>query len=297
MIHTDYFGLARLFVQELDAPAREALGRDVRFASCLPAVLQDARVEFARLFTMSVYPYESVFMEGGAELNGETTAEVDAFYRQVGFELPDDWMLGAADALGAELACLAWLTDRGNAEQAGDFLLGHIMRWAPLCCLAVERNARSQFYRMLGNVTRQNLMQDAEAFDRASLSESDSSAEQPEERDLQSVVNLIIAPSRSGIYMSKEDLHEIGQQVGIPVGLGDRGLMLANLLRGAGLHERVTETLEALDSIVREWQREYVLWMRDYPRIRITCELWHRRAEMTRVVLSQMRETALNWVP
>jgi putative dimethyl sulfoxide reductase chaperone len=291
--HSDYGRLAGLFLQELDVPALEALAVDSRFASSLPADLQDARVEFTRLFAMSVYAYSSVFLGPTPELNGESTAEVEAFYRRVGFETPSEWMLGAADALGAELACCAMLIERGMGAQAEEFLCGHLLSWAPICCLAVERNAHLPIYRKLGAVTRESLMQDAEGLCRLVVPRPNRREEESEERDLHWVVDRMIAPARCGIFLSRQDLYAIGQRVEVPVGFGDRQLMLASLLRGSGSNERVKETLGELQNIVGDWERSYTGWKENYPRAAALWEPWLRRAETTSVLLAEMQETSL----
>jgi TorA maturation chaperone TorD len=292
MTHQDYSHLARLFLQELDAPARDALEGNIWFSLILPADLQDARVEFTRLFTMSVYAYASVFLGATPELNGESAAHVERFYGHVGFELSRGWMLGAPDALGAELACLAWLLERGDTANAAEFLSEHLLTWAPVCCFAVERNAQMEIYRKLGRLSRDLLMADGEGLEHIITPLDDWSDPEPEEKDLHWVVDHMLAPARCGIFLSKQDLQEIGQRMGMPVGFGDRGLMLMNLLRGAGLHERIIETLGALQITVGAWKKSYSNWALEYPRQSLLWRLWLERTERTEEMLIEMQDAA-----
>lgn len=293
----DYLWLARLFLMELDEPTHEALSHDSRFRSSLPSRLQDARVEFVRLLTLSVYPYASVFLEDEAVLNGESTEQVERMFGRIGFELKREWVVAAPDALGAELACLGWLFERGDERGALEFLRDFILPWAPVCCLALERAAHLPFYRMLAQVTRMVLLGEGERLDRIDAPALQWTQSELEERDLHWVIDHLVSPARSGIFLGKEDLSEIAGQIDVPIGFGDRRLMLSSLLGGAGSQERIPQTLENLQRIVRQWSRYYAAWTHEYPRSAALWRLWLARTEGTERLLNEMRLEAARLRP
>jgi TorA maturation chaperone TorD len=292
MFSHDYRQFARLFLLELDQPTRDELSQDERFSAALPSNLQDARVEFTRVFTLSVYPYASVFLELEAAMNGNSTAEVERFYERVGFEIEGEWMVGAPDALGAELACLGWLLERGEETHAREFLRDDILPWAPVCCLAIERSAHLDLYRRLAEVTRAVLLGEGERLGGLDAHRTEWNEPEPEERDLHWVIRYLVAPARCGIFLSKEDLRQIAGCVDIPISFGDRALMLTSLLRGAGLQERIPETLERLQDIVRQWMGHYKAWTLDYPHSALLWNLWLARADKTQTALIEMLQVA-----
>ena len=244
---------------------------------------------------MSVYPYASVFLDDAAMLNGESTAYVERFYERIGFELHREWMVGAPDALGAELECMAWLVEQRDDKKALEFLSEYVLPWVPVCCLAVERNTHLEFYRTLARVTRNRIMAEGEGLGRLSNYVENRAEPEAEDKDLHWVVDRLTAPRRSGVFLSKTDLSDIGRVVQVPTGFGDRGVMLANLLRGAGVQERVPETLDALQDTIRQWMKIYAGWKVEYPRSTAMWSRWFERAEATDAMLSEMRNAALHF--
>ncbi len=288
----DYNLLARLFLLELDQATREEVRSDTRFCAVLPEDLQAARVEFARLFTLSVYPYASVFLDDTPELNTESTAYVEQFYAQARFGLRPEWMVGAPDALGAELMCAAWLMERGEPDRAREVLREFVLPWAPVACLAIERNARLELYRTLAQVTREFLLEESEQLDRVSWRTPELFAFEPQEQDLHQVSEFLITPARCGVFLSKDDLGRIAADLKLPSGFGERGLMIASLLKSAGMQDCIPQTLGALQGVVAEWVTIYAAWACAYPRSSGLWLAWQKRAEMATELLGEMRRTA-----
>lgn len=291
MNHEEYKRLARFFLYELDQDALDMLQKDPGFDRCLPQDLEEARVEFARLFTSNVYPYSSVFLELAPELNGESTWHVEEFYARAKFVPAREWLLGAPDALGAEVMFLAWLLERGEASTTEEFLADHLLKWGPVCCLAIERNAHLEIYRMAAQLTRERLLLDAETIEAIKDHEATTDDEDHHEMDLRSLVEYLHSPARSGVFISRQDIHNIGSEIGIPAGIGDRRVMLANLMRGAGMQDRISETLRALQVGVGWWQERYEAWVLDYPRSSILWRRWLDLAKRSNWLIAVMQVT------
>ena len=97
-------------------------------------------------------PYASMFLSDTGMLNAEPAEDVLRLYVRSGFEVLPEWRAGAADHLGVELYYLAWLISAGSPV-ALDFLNRHLLTWAPVCCLAVERAQAHPFYSTLARTT------------------------------------------------------------------------------------------------------------------------------------------------
>lgn len=139
--------LARLYLESPDAHAVESLQQwcsALDAESMSPAVADAAetvvaasadldalRGAFTRLLqgvsfgTAVAPPYESLYIDG--VLNGPSSTEVDAFYREAGFELAvEDELI---DHAGYELAFLAELCERGDTERQRAFIRTHVGSW------------------------------------------------------------------------------------------------------------------------------------------------------------------------
>lgn len=114
-------------------------------------------VAYAELILQLVPPYASMFLSDSGMLNAEPAEEALRAYSRAGFEIPPEWRAGAADHLGVELHFLAELIGRGSPLWQ-TFLADHILTWAPVCCLAVERAAVNPLYTDLAVLTRDVLL-------------------------------------------------------------------------------------------------------------------------------------------
>ena len=139
------------------------------------------RLDYARLFLgpgkLLAPPWESAQVTEGRQLFQPQTLQVRQWFRRFGLEAerlhtePDDH-------LGLEFAFLAHLAQRGlgalaQGNAAGldealtaqrDFLTAHPLQWVPLWCDQVEKNARTDFYRGVAQVTRGVLAELAATF-------------------------------------------------------------------------------------------------------------------------------------
>lgn len=155
--------LGDAWLQEAGEPLLERL-------SALPPLAEAATaasaphlaVAYAELFLQLIPPYASMFLSDEGMLNAEPAEEVQRLYVRAGFEILPEWRAGAADHLGVELHFLAFLLETGHPA-AADFLTGHLLNWAPICCLAVERAAVEPLYTGLARLTLDVLLALSEA--------------------------------------------------------------------------------------------------------------------------------------
>lgn len=134
--------------------------------------LESLLIDYTRLFLGPVEaparPYGSLWLGTENQLMQDSTMQVLELYREGGFDVADDFR-ELPDHVAAELEFLYLLIFRENrARREGDGaavamleamqrrLLGeHLGRWIGPFTAAVERHARSAFYRELALLTRQ----------------------------------------------------------------------------------------------------------------------------------------------
>ena len=152
--------LSQLWLRE---PGAAALGRaralGIWGASCAADPGQLA-VAYADLFILNVYPYGTVYTDAWAEINTPAARRTAALFEAHGFQPPDMSAVGAPDHLGLCLEFLGRLLAAPGADRmAGERFLGELAFWAPVCCLAAERDPTAhEFYRATARTTREALL-------------------------------------------------------------------------------------------------------------------------------------------
>ena len=149
------------------------------------AALDDLRVDCTRLFMgpgiVPAAPWESVYFNEERMLFQQQTVQVRAWYRRFGLERASREN-EPEDHIGLELAFAAHLTERalralegGTSAEAEEllearraFLNEHLLRWAPAWCAAVQKHARTDFYRGAAHLTQGTLAQIRARQERAS---------------------------------------------------------------------------------------------------------------------------------
>lgn len=175
-----YHLVGQTYLRELDLErlrqlaAFPAVGEVLPPPGRWPALLEELRSEWVYLFVGNLPPYESVYVDAPSALNTDATDTVVRRYRSLGF-LPTSLQGAAApDHIGLEMEMVAHLAgleaaawEAGESARAFDlvraqeaFLREHLLRWAPVFCLAVERAAASPLYRRIARMTREFLLAD-----------------------------------------------------------------------------------------------------------------------------------------
>lgn len=190
--HKIYAFFSRLFVREIDDAFVDVLAGELGRA-LLPelAASDEARLlrdhaareaqldaDFVHVTIVNLAPYESFFLSDDAMVEAGAKNSVTTFYRQYGFEAD----LAAArslspDHIGIELELMAVLCEREVEAEARDaayantirsiqrdFLSRHLLAWAPVYLLAVQRTARTTLYREGADAALQFLLTDHEAL-------------------------------------------------------------------------------------------------------------------------------------
>ena len=134
--------------------------------------IEDLALEYTRLFLgpgRHISPHESVHLreeEGGGLLWGEATVKIKRFIESSGLEYKSDYH-GMPDHISVELEFMQQLTKR-EAKAWGDndpasvpcclkiekgFMDEHFLRWIPLFCEKVIKDAELPFYREVAKLT------------------------------------------------------------------------------------------------------------------------------------------------
>jgi TorA maturation chaperone TorD len=276
--------LSRLWLREPDARTLDECREVPLLAPHVgdPAALAAA---YADLFLLNVYPYGSAFTDPSGELGGPSAAWAARRYEQAGYRPPELLEVGAPDHVGLCLGFLDHLSTRGERDVE---FPAFVLEWVPVACLAVEREPSvPPFYRAVAAATRERLMEE-EVPVIAPLPES-ADREEEEEIGLWEVVRFLLAPARSGIFLSRSKLGHLAKAAGMRLPFGSRFDVARTLFQTAGEDEKVGAVLDRLGEELTAWESEYRRWAVAHPRWVPASTRWLNRTGETRRRLVEMQ--------
>ena len=251
-----------------------------------PAALAAA---YADLFLLNVYPYGTAFTDPSGELGGPSAAWAARRYEEGGFRPPELLEVGAPDHVGLCLGFLDHLSTRGEADAE---FSSFVLEWVPVACLAVEREPSAHpFYRAVASATRDRLMEGVP--DLVTVPES-ADPEEEEEIGLSQVVRFLLAPARSGIFLSRAKIGHFAKAAGMRLPFGSRFEVAHLLFQTAGESGKVGMVLNRLEEELTAWETEYREWATEQPRWTAASTRWLRRTGETRRRLGEMQEVLEN---
>ncbi|MFN2106681.1 MAG: molecular chaperone [Candidatus Promineifilaceae bacterium] len=288
------FGL--LFLRGIDEQTRPTLPAVPELAQ-LAAGLEEneAAAEHYQLTAVSVFPYESIFLDPSGLLGGDVSERVSAIYAQNGFEPPAD-----ADHIGSELTFLshlcaaeaqAWSHGENSAaslwhsrQQA--FLAAHLLTWLPPLAAAVDL-AGSAFYGRLANLTLELAADhlNMEAAHRHPLALPAAPVLAGEDSGLKDIARYLVTPPYSGLFLSRSAISDIARAHSLPRGFGDRAQLLTNLLRTAGQYDLAAAVTADLSALWTTWADIYRTQQNAHPDLTPWILPWQERVEQTAVSL------------
>jgi TorA maturation chaperone TorD len=284
------FGLlSRLWLAEPDARALDAV-RAIGPLSSHVASVGELSAAYTELFLLNVYPYGTVFTDPSGELNAPGAKETVRRCEEAGYRPAELLEVGAPDHAGLGLGLLAHLEKKGERDAA---FLSILLDWLPACCLAVERDpAAHPFYRSLAVLTRERLLENI-GFASAPPAEPPEVLDAEEVIGLRDVVRYLIAPARSGVFLSRARLGRISRSAGLQIPFGSRWDVAETLFSAAGESGRVPDVLTLLEEEAAGWAQAFVEWSEDCPCWGSFADRWLARIAKTRQRLAGMQKLAL----
>ncbi|MBI3763400.1 MAG: molecular chaperone TorD family protein [Chloroflexi bacterium] len=291
--------LSSLWLHEPNAEVLSHARNELGLPAADPTDLASA---YADVFLLNVYPYGAAFTDPSGELNGPSAQHVAALYEGHGYHPPELSEVGAADHVGL---CLGFVAHRAIQRiEIGDFL-SSFLEWAPVCCLAVEREPSAHaFYRSLAAITRDSLFRAHGASGKGqATSPANPTAvrnsqfailDQPSDNEvrLHDLLGFFLAPARCGVFLSRSRLGQMAKALGTRLPFGSRFEVAEALFTAAGESEMTVALIDALEAEVAGWAREYRRWAEACPAWKPAAEMWLTRIAETTRQLAEMRQAA-----
>lgn len=291
--------LSRLWLHEPDAAALDQWRADAPPGQRLPAVPDpdDLRAAYAELFLLNVWPYGTAYTDAWGEINTPEARRVAADFDAAGYAPPELSEVGAPDHLGLCLGFMAQQADRGRAASRN--FLAQMADWAPLCCLAAERDPSAHaFYRALAGRTREAVLDEVQARVAPDLgawphrAEPEAAGLPGDEWRLRHVVTFWLTPARCGLFLSRARLGGMARALGLHLPFGARRDVAEWLFSGAGEGGRLFELLAQLRAEAGAWGDAYDAWAERWPAWHVHARAWRARIDAARRLLDEMERQA-----
>jgi TorA maturation chaperone TorD len=315
------YGLLSQLFQHGPTPDLLSLVRSIpELAAVLPESLEpdEMAAAYQRLFGFNVFPFESIFLGMENLLGGPVTDGVAASYRRMGFH-PNQADL-SGDHVGVELALLSFLCgaeadalEDNQPDEARrmerlqqNFLDEHLLCWLPALAQSIRQQVDdrflprnepgSQFFIAVAELTLAVVLSHRDELTGAGFA-SEIRFELPasprlldnDQTRLADIAKFLITPAFSGIYLSRDDIGRLAQRGGLPRGFGDRQTMLVNVLRSAAKYDQLTDLLDSLKLVVKEWREMYASSpVADHAFMRPIAKAWLEKLGRTAALLGEL---------
>ncbi len=270
-----------------------------------------AAADHYQLFGHTLFPYESIYLDGEGLLGGSLTNAVQRFLGVMGYGgLFDD---SSPDHLGHELGGLAYLCRQEaellqraeTSEAAGirasqrEFLESHLLRWLLPALIAIEQHG-SRFYCAMAALTLDLMGEHYEELIEGAAEPlyqfklpSPPALLENDATGLREIARYLVTPPYSGMVMSRESITRMARRLQLPRGFGNRQQMWLNLARTAIQYDKMGELLDDLGAHLKEWRASYNRIASEYPQLGTFAEAWIGRVDLTAKIITQVREQSL----
>ncbi len=225
-------------IRSLGALAEPPAEGHERLAALLELPEPPGPADHSELFLLQLHPYASVHLGDEGMLGGEARDRVAGFWRAIGESPPPE-----PDHLAVLLGLYATLMEAEAGEedearrllwrQARQALLWeHLLSWVPPFLAAVEREGGG-FHRAWAGLLRSALLSEAERLvppDELPLGLREAT-ELPDPRSGEPgrFLDAVLAPVRSGMIITRNDLARAAAALGLGLRLGERRYVLQAL--------------------------------------------------------------------
>ncbi len=286
-----------LWLNEPTEPLMESLAAQEEFSEVFDPrrpSLDELATGFTDLLLLNVFPYASAFLDPWGELNGERAQELQAIFSEAGYSPAALRAVGGLDHIGLLLGFLEHAPD----QQAST--LPALLDWAPIFCLAVEREPSAHaFYKVLARQTRNCLFSLAGSVEEtlpkipALQTETFELSPSDEELTINKVVRQLTIPVRSGWFLSRARLGFWARDLGLPLPFSNRMQIANSLFDAAGVANSVVTLLDWMLVEGRAWESTYKKWMDDAPVWAPWGHEWKARIRNTNQSLKALRGQAV----
>ncbi|WP_457642487.1 hypothetical protein [Persephonella sp.] len=111
-----------------------------------------------------------------------------------------------------------------------------------------------------------------------------------DETEFERILKILTVPSKSGIYISRYDIRDMGKAVGVQVTIRERKEMLKDLFIYAKQMDNLKGFIDIIISFVDYRISQYRELQEKYPKSAVLMEKWIKKAEALKQFLENMKK-------
>ncbi len=111
-----------------------------------------------------------------------------------------------------------------------------------------------------------------------------------EETEFERIIKILLVPAKSGIYISRYNLRDMGRAIGVEMPIKDRKFMLKDLFIYAKQLNKMKEFLDVIIDFV-DYRIEQYKWLEEnYPRSKVITQKWIKKANALKQFIENMKK-------
>ncbi len=111
-----------------------------------------------------------------------------------------------------------------------------------------------------------------------------------EETEFERIIKILLVPAKSGIYISRYNLRDMGRAIGVEMPIKDRKFMLKDLFIYAKQLNKMKEFLDVIIDFV-DYRIEQYKWLEEnYPRSKAITQKWIKKADALKQFIENMKK-------
>lgn len=253
--------------------------------------------EHYSLFGLTVFPFSHYYLSESRNFGGDFDDELISLYFEYNFDFNKlSYGMGATH-LGTLLLFVDHLNNLKKFHELRKFLSNELLSWFKVFANSVEESD-SFIFKPVISLTHDKLidlwisLNGPENLEEINFYQHKFKIDdfmQDEKTSIQDISNFLITPSLCGVFISKPMISKIAQTLNIPIGFGDRSLLINDLFREAINYEVMDQLISILESYL-DFQKQKFISVN----ISSISNYWIDKIEMAKELLSILKTESKN---
>ncbi len=111
-----------------------------------------------------------------------------------------------------------------------------------------------------------------------------------EETEFERIIKILLVPAKSGIYLSRYNIRDLGRLIGVDIPIKDRKFMLKDLFLYAKQLDKMKEFLDYIIDFIDYRINQYKELEENYPRSSTITQKWIKKAKALRNFIENMKK-------